>query len=144
MDAGQFQYKGEKFSAYWDPKEEILFLKMWGTHTEKDAQDFNEKIYGFFDKMPGTGPMEILVDVSKQEKTSHEARRTYTQAVYLHSPRPTNAAICGGSTLIRIITNFITTFVQKKIKGKNIKCFAITQEGLRWLKEMKAKRKNKR
>lgn len=136
MDTNELQCKGEKFSISWDPGDKIFFLKMWGDHSEKDAKDFNKKMYGFIDKIPGSEPIDILVDTSKQGKTGHEARRIYANTVTQY-PRPTNVAICGASVLIKMITNFIVN-ITGKVKGKNIKMFATTEEGLKWLRGMKA------
>ena len=137
MNPEELLYEGEKFTIRWDPKEEVFFVKMWGAHTEKDAEEFNEKMYGLIDKIPGIGSIDILVDVSKQERTDHEARRIYTTAISGH-PRPTNSVICGANAIIRIITNFIVAVATKQ-KGKNIKSLANAEEGLKWLRKMKVR-----
>jgi len=135
MDSEELSYKGEKFTIRWDPKEEILFEEMWGHHTIKDAEDYLAKFKEFCEKIPGTDPLKILVDVSKQEKTDSDARRVYTEAS--SHPRSGRSAICGPNIIIRLIAGFISTALGRK----NIKTFASAKEGLKWLKGIETEKR---
>jgi hypothetical protein len=131
MDKNKFEYKGEKFSIRWDPKDEILFETMWGSHNKKDAEEYRDKFYEFAKMIPKTNPIKILVDVSKQDKSDSEARRIYNE-VSKH-PRSGPSAICGTNVVVRLIAAFISTATRRK----DIKCFANVEEGVKWLKSKK-------
>lgn len=129
MDTNELQYKGEKFSIRWDSNEEILFTEFWDEHEKKDAEEYKSKFEEFAGKIPGTEPLRILADVSRQAKTSNEARRIYNE-VSKH-PRSGISAICGANIMIRVVTAFIVAATRRK----NIKSFATVKEGLKWLKK---------
>jgi hypothetical protein len=136
MDTNELKHKGEKFSIHWDPNERILFTEMWGAHNKKDAEEYRAKFKEFLEKIPGTASVCQLYDLSKQKKTDHEARRIYTEISKY--PRAGTSAICGANILIRVVTNFIATATGRK---NSIKSFAAVEEGLKWLRETKAKKK---
>jgi hypothetical protein len=135
IDKNKFEYKGEKFSIRWDPKDEILFVTMWGSHTKKDAEEYRDKFYEFAKMIPGKKPIYQLFDVSKQDKSDSEARRIYNELS--KNARAGNAAICGANVVVRLIAAFISTATRRK----DIKLFSTTQEGVKWLKKMKAKKR---
>lgn len=130
MNTNELKYKGEKFSIRWDSNEEILFTGFWDEHEKKDAEEYKSKFEEFAEKIPGTEPLRILADVSRQTKTSNEARRIYNE-VSKH-PRSGISAICGANIMIRVVTAFIIAATRRK----NIKSFATVEEGLEWLKKV--------
>ena len=138
MDTNELQYKGEKFSIRWDPKEGIFFIEEWGVHDKNDAVDFVKNMNEMIDKT-GIKILYALIDVSRQKTTDHEARRLYNQWL-IDKPMPAYAAICGGNALVRLIINFILAATSNKNKMAKIRMFAAAEEGLEWLKEIRAKK----
>lgn len=136
MDQNELQYKGEKFSIRWDPREEMFFMKFWGDHEKSDAEDFAKNFFDIADRIPKTGAIYLLLDVSEQGKLNHEARRVYTYELAKRA-LPTYSAICGLNLVLRLAMGFILTVLKKKLK--DVRSFATLEEGRKWLREMRAK-----
>ena len=126
----EFSYKGEKFSFQWDPKEGIVFIKLWGPQEKKDAEEFKKVAEDFLEKFPEVDPAKMLVDCSEQGNIEYEARRIYTDAARL--PRRGFVAVCGSNTIVRLIAGFLLAAA----KRDSIRLFKNRESGLKWLKEI--------
>lgn len=137
MSSEPFQYKGEKFSIRFDPKEEIFFVEIWGSHIKNDSIDFIKNTSEMIEKF-GVKNFYALIDVSRQKTADHEARRLYNQWL-TDRIMPSYAALCGGNLIVRMMANFILTAGRIKNKMVKSEAFATTEEGLKWLRKMKVK-----
>lgn len=135
MAKNNLEYKGKNFSISWNLKEKIFFIDTWGMHDKKVAELFMAKFNEFYyKKFSKSRLMLILINCSKLIKTNHEARRLYTAQIktFLGSAK---IAICGANAVIRVVTNFLMATIMKR-KNTEVKFFATTEEGLKWLKKI--------
>lgn len=128
MEQTEFYYKGNNFTYKWDPKEELGFLEVWGTHTKKDAEEFKENVVGFLDNFKNTYAL-TLIECSKIVSANHEARRIYTK-VSKDIPGNQRVAIIGAKPLIKILLGFLIV----ASKRENFKFFDDKEKAVKWLK----------
>lgn len=133
MESKEINYKGENFSIRWDQKDQIIFIETWGEHNKETAEIFMLKFREFYKKFPTPESAKILVENVKLIKTDHEARRAYTEQVKIF-PGSGMVAVCGASTIIRMVCNFLLNNLIKR-KNTKVKFFTTSEEGLKWLRK---------
>lgn len=125
-------YKREKFTISLDNKEELILIEVHGIHSLKDAEDFKVAISKLYKDIPEDKRKKVLLDFSKIDIMTHEARRFYTTLSKEFSQQP-KIAVFG----MNIVMNIALEFVVIASGRKGIKFFKEREGAVKWLNKQK-------
>jgi hypothetical protein len=120
-----------KFEIWWDKKEKIIRIHIFGEQTEKEAKNIieeTEKLIASLEKK-GVKAIKILADMTKAGAASSEARSIFSE--FFKGGTLDKIALFGGEKVPRIMAKMMFAYASYK----KAKYFDIEKEALKWLKE---------
>ena len=112
----------------WVDKAGIIRGAIFGSHEQKDAEKIIEEI-NMHIKGYGKNCI-VLIDMSKTGRPTYEARKLHATNIKFISKYFRKAAFFGGTTMNRVLANFI---IKASGVGKNVKYFNSQDEAIKWL-----------
>ncbi len=115
---------------WWDEKNEVIRLQVFGDYNEQDAQNTVDKITEIKQKFPGR-KLRFLIDLTQATTPSSQARKIIAEKIY-KDPDLEKISAVTPSILVRTVNSFL---IRASEENDKVKMFATEEEALKWLKE---------
>lgn len=119
-----------RWKVWWDEKDKVIRLRVWGRNDEQDVNGLVAKIAEIKRDFPGE-KLRILLDLIQASAPSAPARKIIAKEIY-KDPAIDKIAAIAPSILVRTVNSFLMKV--SGVSDSKVKMFAAEAEALKWLK----------